>query len=137
MKRIVVIDGQGGGLGKAVIERIKKEPWQHHELLAAGTNAVATATMIRAGADAGATGESAIIWNCRHADIVVGAVGILAAGSMLGELNENMALAIGSCEAVKILIPFNKCRLEIAGISEISLSERLEHMINLLRHHID
>ncbi len=137
MKRLVVIDGQGGGLGKTIIERIRKEPFQKYELIAAGTNAVATATMIRAGADAGATGESAIIWNCRHADVVVGAVGILAAGSMLGELNENMALAIGSCEAVKILIPFNTCRLEIAGISEISLSERLDHMIDLLKHHFD
>ena len=133
MKKIVIIDGQGGGLGKAVIERIRRDKLTDIQLIAVGTNAVATSTMIKAGADAGATGESAIIWNCQRADLIIGAIGIVAAGSMFGELNENMALAVGRAEAIKILIPFNRCHIEIAGISEQPLADRLDDMAEKIK----
>lgn len=137
MKRIIVIDGQGGGLGRAIIERILRESFSSIEIIAVGTNALATAAMMKAGADGGASGESAVIWNCQRADLVIGPTGILAAGSMLGELSPAMAQAIGSCDADKILIPLKKCRLEIVGVSENNLPGRLDEMIILLNQYFN
>lgn len=136
MKRILVIDGQGGGIGRAVIEKIRREQLAGIELLALGTNALATAQMIKAGADAGASGESAIIWNCRQADLIIGAIGIISAGSMLGELSPRMAEAIGASPAVKILIPLNRCHLQVAGVSEENLPVRIDQAVELLRQHL-
>ena len=134
VKHVVVIDGQGGGLGRAIIERIRKEAFTtDYELIAVGTNALATAQMLKAGADGGATGESAVIWNCDRADIIIGGIGIIAAGSMLGELSPAMATAIGSSRASKILIPMNKCRLQVAGAPEDNLPLRLDQAIELIR----
>jgi hypothetical protein len=134
--RIVVIDGQGGGLGKAIVERLRREDLAGNELIAVGTNALATTAMLKAGADAGASGESAVCWNCRQADIIVGAVGILAAGSMLGELSAGMAEAIGSSRALKILIPLNRCNIQIAGIHDDSLPGRIDQAAELVRRHL-
>jgi len=136
VKRILVIDGQGGGIGRAVIEKIRREQLAGIELLALGTNALATAQMIKAGADAGASGESAIIWNCRQADLIIGAIGIISAGSMLGELSPRMAEAIGASPAVKILIPLNRCHLQVAGVSEENLPVRIDQAVELLRQHL-
>lgn len=131
--RILVIDGQGGGLGRAIIERIRKENLNGYELIAIGTNALATSQMIKAGADAGATGEAAVIWNCSRADLIVGAIGIVAAGSMLGELSPAMAEAIGKSQAIKILVPLNKCHLQIAGAPGDNLPMRLDQAVELVR----
>lgn len=136
MKRILIIDGQGGGIGRALIEKIRQEQLGGIELIAVGTNALATSQMLRAGADAGASGESAIIWNCRQADLIVGAIGIVAAGSMMGELSPAMAEAIGSCQAVKILIPLNKCHLQIAGLADEPLPVRIDQAVELIRQHL-
>ena len=133
MKRILVIDGQGGGLGRAIIERIRREGLRGFELFAVGTNALATSQMIKAGADAGATGESAIVWNCRQADLIVGAIGIIAAGSMLGELSPAMAEAVGGSKALKVLIPLNKCQIQVAGASGDNLPLRLDQAVDLIR----
>ncbi|MGI6334825.1 MAG: DUF3842 family protein [Saccharofermentanales bacterium] len=133
MKHIVVIDGQGGGLGRAIIERIRKEDFTtDYDLTAVGTNALATAQMLKAGADGGATGESAVIWNCGRADIIIGGIGIIAAGSMLGELSPAMATAIGNSRALKILIPLNKCHLQVAGAPGDNLLLRLDQAIELI-----
>ncbi|NLK89734.1 MAG: DUF3842 family protein [Clostridiaceae bacterium] len=130
---MVVIDGQGGGLGRAIIERIRKEDFTtDYDLTAVGTNALATAQMLKAGADGGATGESAVIWNCGRADIIIGGIGIIAAGSMLGELSPAMATAIGNSRALKILIPLNKCHLQVAGAPGDNLLLRLDQAIELI-----
>lgn len=136
MKRILIIDGQGGGIGRTLIEKIRQDQLTGIELIAVGTNALATSQMLRAGADAGASGESAVIWNCRQADIIVGAIGIIAAGSMMGELSPAMAEAIGSSQAVKILIPLNKCHLQVAGLSDEPLPVRIDQAVELIRQHL-
>ncbi|MCK9252147.1 MAG: DUF3842 family protein [Eubacteriales bacterium] len=127
--KVVVIDGQGGGIGKALIEKIRRENLTGFELVAVGTNALATSNMLRAGADAGATGESAVIWNCRFADVILGAIGIIAAGSMYGELSPAMAAAIAESDAVKILIPFGKCHLQVVGTSELPLPQLVDQAV--------
>lgn len=136
MKRILVIDGQGGGIGRAIIEKIRRDQLSGFELIAIGTNALATAQMLKAGADAGASGEYAVIWNSRQADLIVGAIGIVAAGSMLGELSPAMAEAIGVSSATKILIPLNKCHLQVAGISEDALPVRIDQAVAMIRQYL-
>ena len=136
MKRIVVVDGQGGGLGKAIVERLRREDLRGAELVAVGTNALATTAMLKAGADAGASGEAAIGWNCQRADVIVGAIGILAAGSMLGELSPAMAAAIGSSPAVKVLIPLNRCNIQVAGLADEPLLARLDQMAEMVRRYL-
>ena len=132
-QRIMVVDGQGGGIGRALIERIRRENWPDFDLIAVGTNALATAAMLKAGADAAASGESAIIWNSRRADLIIGVIGIIAAGSLCGELSPAMAEAIGTSDAVKILIPLGKCHLQVAGVADMPLPARIEQAIELLR----
>jgi NAD(P)-dependent dehydrogenase (short-subunit alcohol dehydrogenase family) len=132
LRKIVIIDGQGGGIGRALIEKIRREGCSGIELVAVGTNALATSNMLKAGADAAATGESAIVWNCRGADIIIGALGIIAAGSMYGELSHAMAAAISASDAVKILIPVGKCHLHIVGITDEPLPVRIDQAVAML-----
>lgn len=115
MKKIVVIDGQGGGIGRTIVEKIKRDIKGEYSLIALGTNSMATVAMIRAGADEGATGENAILFNCRDADIITGPIGIIVANSMLGEFSENMVNGVTESRAVKVLIPINKCGIEVVG----------------------
>ncbi len=123
---IAVIDGQGGGIGKIIVEKLKQSIGDRAGITALGTNAAATAAMLKAGADDGATGENAIILNAGKADIIVGTIGIIAANSMLGELSPGMAASIAGSHAYKVLIPLNKCRIEIAGAG----SEPLQYYID-------
>lgn len=120
--KLLVIDGQGGKMGRAIVEQLKKE-LPEQEISAIGTNSIATSTMLKAGADMGATGENPVIFNCKDADIVIGPIGIIAANSLLGEVTPSMAAAISSSKAVKILIPINKCNVYVAGIKDLTLSE--------------
>jgi len=129
--KIVVIDGQGGRIGKALIERVR-ESGISCEITAVGTNSAATAAMLRAGADNGATGENPVVIACRHADVVLGPIGIIAADSMLGEITPKMAEAVGQCDARKILVPVNKC-FEVAGVQEKSLSEYIADAVKLIK----
>lgn len=120
--KIIVIDGQGGKMGQGVIAQLKK---LHPELdiTAIGTNSIATSAMLKAGADAGATGENPVIVASRDADLIIGPIGIVIANSLLGEITPPMAEAIGSSRAKKILIPVNKCNHYVVGCGDLSLSE--------------
>lgn len=113
--KLIVIDGQGGGVGKSLVAAIKQlAPSQ--PVIALGTNVQATTAMLRAGADAGATGESAIRYQCRNADVIVGVTGILHANAMMGEISPGIAAAVSLSEARKVLVPLERCGLSIAGV---------------------
>ncbi|MFZ5967226.1 MAG: DUF3842 family protein [Bacillota bacterium] len=131
--RIAVIDGQGGGIGKSIIEKIKASLKEEVEILALGTNALATAAMLRAGADEGATGENPILLNAPKVDLIMGPVGIIAANSMLGELTPVMAKAIAESPAKKILIPISKCNIQVAGTGNDSLPFYIEAAIEIIK----
>jgi len=119
---IAIIDGHGGRMGKMIIELIKKRA-PGIELTAVGTNSIATATMVKAGADVGATGENPIVVTCRSADIIVGPIGIVIADSFHGEITERMACAVGRSPALKLLIPVNRCNHQIIGSADLPMSE--------------
>lgn len=110
---VAVVDGQGGGMGRALVEAVKKSTPDVH-VRALGTNALATSAMLRAGADDGATGENAVICNVRRAHVLLAPVGALAADGLLGEVTAPMAAAIGGCDAVKILLPSGRCGIRLA-----------------------
>lgn len=127
--KIIVIDGQGGRIGSLLIEKLKnklKASAVQAEVIAIGTNSIATASMLRAGADAGATGENPVIVNCRHADYIIGPVGIIAANSLLGEVTPLMAEAVASSPAEKLLLPVNKCSLHIIGMKDPDITALVE-----------
>ncbi len=130
--RLAVVDGKGGGIGKALIERIKKEDL-NIEIIALGTNSAATANMLKGGADEGATGENAIIYNSSRVDIIMGVVAIIMANSMMGELSPKMALAIGESDALKILIPTSRCNIKIAMPEEYNLQQSIEYAVMKLK----
>jgi hypothetical protein len=114
---ILVIDGMGGGIGKSIIEHIKNELIDV-EITAAGTNSAATAAMLKAGADNGATGENAVVYNCLKADYIIGVTGIVIANSMHGEISPKMAEAVASSPAHKILVPIDKCNVTVLGLDK-------------------
>ena len=130
---ILVIDGQGGGLGKAIVERIRKEFDNDVKIIALGTNVTATSQMLKAGANEGATGENAICFNAKRVDVIIGPIGIIAANSMLGELTPAMATAIASSDAKKILIPSNRCNIEIVGVSEEPLPNQINKAVEIIK----
>ena len=114
--KIVVIDGQGGNIGKRIVEEIKASGIQS-EVMAIGTNSTATAAMMKGGADIGATGENPVVLASRDADVIIGPIGIIMADSMYGEITPKMAESVGASKARKILIPINKC-VTVAGVDE-------------------
>ena len=129
--RILVIDGQGGRLGKQLIESIRKA-FPAAEITAVGTNSTATATMLKAGADEGATGENPVIVACRRADVIVGPIGIVIADALLGEVTADMALAVARSRAARVLIPMNRCDHLVAGVKSQSIggADRRRHREN-------
>lgn len=123
--KIVVIDGQGGNIGRRIVEEIKAKKTEC-EILAIGTNSTATALMMKGGADVGATGENPVVLASRDADVIIGPIGIILADSMYGEITPRMAEAIGASRARKILIPINKC-VVVAGVDEsMSISDYIK-----------
>ena len=123
--KIVVIDGQGGNIGRRIVEEIKAKK-TGCEILAIGTNSTATALMMKGGADVGATGENPVVLASRDADVIIGPIGIILADSMYGEITPRMAEAIGASRARKILIPINKC-VVVAGVDEaMSISDYIK-----------
>lgn len=125
---ILIIDGQGGQLGGQLIKSLKSN-FLNIKITAIGTNATATATMLKAGADQVATGENPVIVACRKADIIIGPIGIVIADSLFGEITPQMAIAIGQAEAFRILLPINKCDNLVAGIQDISTATILEDVV--------
>ncbi len=130
--KIMVMDGQGGRMGKSVVEQIRAR-FPEDEILAVGTNSIATAAMLKAGADAGATGENPAIVGCRTADIIIGPMGIVIADSLLGEITPKMAVAIGQSEAKKVLIPVNRCQHFVVGCEDLSLGEYVKLVVEEVR----
>ena len=119
-------------MGSLLVERIKSASLPC-DLIAIGTNAIATSAMLKAGADAAATGENPVIVACRDADIIAGPIGILAADSLLGEITPAMAVAIGQSRAKKVLLPVNNCNNIVAGTQNLSLSKLMDEATELLR----
>lgn len=127
--KVAVVDGQGGGIGAAIVEKVKSSGLDV-EVIALGTNTLATSKMLKAGADEGATGENAIIHNMEHVDVVMGAIAILAANSMMGELSPAMVTAIGGSHTYKILLPLNRCHIHVVSVDDkMPLSEHLKNAV--------
>ncbi len=129
--RILIIDGQGGGLGRQLVAALKKALPQA-ELTAVGTNTAATAAMLKAGADRSATGENAVLVACRRADVIVGPLGIAIADSLLGEITPAMAVAVGQSEAVKVFLPVNQCCHLVAGVPEQPVGRLVQQAVELV-----
>ena len=132
MKKITVIDGQGGKMGRAIVEQLKKQ-FPQQEILAVGTNNTATTAMLKAGADYGATGENPVIVAARDSDLIIGPVGIVIADSLHGEVTPAMAAAVGQSQARQLLIPVNRCNHQIIGCSNLSLGELISSVIEEVR----
>lgn len=129
---VLVIDAQGGGIGKQLISEIKQEMPEIF-VTAVGTNSAATAGMLKAGADAAATGENAVIVGCRKADVIMGPIGIVIADSLYGEITPQMAMAVGQSNAKRILIPINHCDNIVAGVTDINIRYLIKSAIDELK----
>lgn len=128
---ILIIDGQGGGIGKGLVERLRRHR-PGSRVIAAGTNALATSAMLRAGADAGVTGENAIMYNCARAGVIAGPLGIVLANAMLGELSPAVARAVAESPARRVLVPVGRCRTAVAGIGEQTSARHLDDAVELI-----
>ena len=133
---ILVIDAQGGGIGKQLITAIKNN-LSDVVITAVGTNSAATSAMLKAGADHAATGENAVVVGCRKADIIVGPIGIVIADSLLGEITATMAKAVGQSSAKRILIPINHCHNMVVGVKELSISTLVQEVVKEIQSILD
>lgn len=132
MKKVVLIDGQGGRLGQLLAEAITAEGLSC-DLLAIGTNSIATSAMLKGGAKQGATGENPVIVACRDADIIIGPIGIVSADSLLGEITPAMAVAIGQSKAMKLLLPVSHCSNQVVGVKPLSMNEMVKATVERLK----
>jgi len=130
--KVLIIDGQGGQLGGQIIKAVRMQS-QEADITAVGTNAVATATMLKAGAHQAATGENPVIVACRKADVIIGPIGIVIADALMGEVTPKMAMAVGQADAVRILLPVNKCDNLVAGIDKLTMNELIDDVIVKLK----
>ena len=129
---VLVIDGQGGGLGKQLVAALSTQ-CPEIRLTAVGTNSLAANAMRKAGAPRAATGENAVAVNCRSADIIVGPIGIILANALWGEITPKMAAAVSECVAKKILIPVNRCSVSVVGVQDKTLSEYVRDAVAMLK----
>ncbi len=129
---VLIIDGQGGKIGSQLVREIT-EKFPKVNVTAVGTNAVATAAMIKAGAKSAATGENPVVVACRKADVIIGPVGIVIADSMLGEITERMAAAVARADAIRILIPMNKCENMVAGVTGFNTAALISDAVDKLQ----
>ncbi len=130
--KILVVDSQGGGIGKEVIKGILKE-FPDADITAVGTNGLATAAMLKSGAKNAATGENAVVVGAKTADLIIGPIGIVIADSLFGEVTKKMAVAIGKSKAKRILIPVNQCSNIIVGVPDLSLSKLVDGVMREIR----
>ena len=133
MSVLMVMDGQGGGIGRVIIKKLRDVFGEEVEIVALGTNSVATSQMMRAGANRGATGENAIITMAPKVDIIIGPLAILMANSMMGEVTTEMSQAISSSNAFKILIPLTQERVTIVGVSDEPLPHLIDQAIEIIK----
>lgn len=131
--RIAVVDGQGGGIGRLMVEKLRAEFGETIQIIGLGTNALATSMMLKAGANEGASGENAVKYCSGRVDIIVGSISIIAANSFSGELTAAMAEAIASSNAVKVFIPLNRSGIEVAGVVDESLPMQVDNLVALVR----
>ena len=129
--KILVIDGQGGNIGRQLVKMIT-ERFPEAELVAVGTNSIATENMLKAGAKSAATGENSVVVSSRHADIIIGPIGIVIADALMGEVTPAMATAVGSADATRILIPMNRCDTLVAGVTSGSAGAYLQDAMDKL-----
>lgn len=129
MKKIGVIDGQGGGIGSAVINQVKKVLGESVEIIALGTNAIATSQMLKARANRGASGENAIVHSVKSLDVIIGPISIIIANSMMGEVSPAIAAAIATSPAKKLLIPLSQENVKIVGMPPTPLPHLIENLI--------
>lgn len=130
--KILIVDAQGGGFGKQLVAAVKRN-FPEMEVTAVGTNSIATAAMLKAGADHAATGENAVIVGARKSDVIVGPIGIVIADSLYGEITPAMALAVAQSGAKRILIPSNHCDNIIAGVSDLSVGRLIQSAVEEIR----
>lgn len=130
--KVVIIDGQGGRIGQLLVEKIKEADIAC-ELTAIGTNSAATAAMLKAGADKGATGENPVLVACGDADVIVGPLGIIAADSLMGEITDRMAAAVARSGATKLLLPVNMCNKIVAGTRSMTMSALINEAVTQLK----
>ena len=129
--KVLIIDGQGGGLGRQLVAAVK-ERFPEIEVLAVGANSTATGAMLRAGADLAATGENAVLVASRRADVIMGPIGIVIADAMLGEITPVMAAAAGQSEAKRILLPVGQCDNITAGVRDMPMAKMVQEAVELL-----
>ncbi|MBU1169465.1 MAG: DUF3842 family protein [Proteobacteria bacterium] len=129
MKRICVIDGQGGGIGSAIIKKLKDVFGETIDIIALGTNAVATAQMLKAGANRGASGENAIIHTVKHVDFITGPMGIILAHALMGEVSPGIALSVAESLAQKVLLPLSQENVRFVGINPSPLPHLVDELI--------
>ena len=134
--RVLIIDGQGGGLGRQLVTAVKEYD-QDIEVLAVGTNSAATNAMLKAGADQAATGENSVVVASERVDVIMGPVGIVIADSMLGEITPRMAVAVGQSRAKRTLIPVNLCDNIVVGVSDASMGKNVQNAIESLKKSFD
>ena len=127
--KICVIDGMGGGIGSALIKKVKTAFQEKVEVIALGTNAIATAQMMKAGANRGASGENAIMVTVPRMNVILGSISIVLANSMMGELSAGMAAAVASSPAVKLLLPLTQENVEVVGVSPEPLPHLVDHLV--------
>jgi hypothetical protein len=130
LQTICVIDGQGGGIGSVIIKRLKERFGEKIEVLALGTNAIATAQMLKAKANKGASGSNAIVQTVKKADFIIGAIGIIMPHAMMGELTPVMAEAICLARAKKILLPLTQENLELVGTGNLPLPQLIDELLD-------
>lgn len=128
---ILIIDAQGGGIGKQLVSAVKKN-MPEAVVTAVGTNSAATSAMIKAGADNVATGENAVIVNSRRADVITGPIGIVIADALLGEITPDMAKAVAQSSAKRILIPVNHCDNIVVGVDDLNIGKLIQNVIDEL-----
>jgi hypothetical protein len=129
---ILVIDGHGGGLGRQIIAALKQDD-PSCQIHAVGVNAIATAAMLKAGADTAATGENAVLVGCRRADIIIGPIGIVIADAMLGEITPAMATAVGQAQAKRVLVPMNQCDNTVVGVMEQPVGQLVQGVVRAVK----
>ncbi len=138
MLKVAVIDGQGGGIGAVIIKRLKEAFGETVEVLALGTNAIATSQMMKARANRGATGENAIVVTAARADVIIGPISIILANAMMGEVTPRMARAVTASPARKLLLPLTQENVEVIGVRSEPLPHQVDDLIeNKLKPWVD